>query len=164
MELLHKLKRPRGVIRMNVSRHGKLLWKAEFENLFVNAGLPALAALLAGDTAGEFAAAIGFGSGTAAPLVTDTGLTAPVYYKALASHSEDGSGDVTLNWTLASSGGTGDTGAIGITITELGLFGNTGSVSLPGTTAPAPLLARRTIAPIAFASGMNITGSWTFTF
>ena len=164
MELRDQLKRPRGKIRFSVSRHGKLLFKAEYENLYVNAGLPALAALLGGDYAGQFGAAIGFGSGANPPLVTDTALTAPVYYKALLSHSEDGLGDVTFNWSLASSGGSGDTGAIGITITELGLFGNTGSVGLPGSTAPAPLLARRTIAPLAFASGMTVTGSWILTF
>jgi len=162
MELLDRLKRPRGTIRFTVSRHGKLLYKVEYGNLYVNAGLPPLAALLGGDYAGKFASAIGFGSGSVAPSVTDTGLTAPAYYKALTSHSEDGAGDVTLNWTLSSSGG--DAAAEGITITELGLFANSASIALPGTTAPPPMLARKTIGPIAFASGMNLTGSWILTF
>jgi hypothetical protein len=144
-----------------VRRRGTLLYTLEIENLFVNAGLPALAKLLGGDTAGEFASVIGFGSGAGAPAVGDTALTAPAYYKSVDGHTVDGLGSVTFNWSLVS--GT-DTGAYGITIQELGLFANTGSVAMPGTTPPTPLLARRTIAPIAYASGMNITGSWTFTF
>ncbi len=145
---------------MIVFRRGRLLYEAAGENLFVNAGLPALAALLGGDTAGEFAAAIGFGSGAGAPTVNDTALTAPGYYKSLDSHSEDGNGSVTLNWSLT----TGDTGADGITIQELALFANHTGVGLPGTAAPAPMLARKTISPIVFGANMSLTGSWTLTF
>lgn len=153
-------KRPIGIVRFRLFRRGRLLWEIEARNLFVDAGRPALAALLGGDTAGEFAAAIGFGSGAAAATTGDIGLTAPAYYKTLDSHTEDGAGSVTFNWSLKAA----DVGAQGITIQELGLFANTGSVALPGALAPAPLLARRTITPIAFAAGMNITGSWTISF
>ena len=126
----------------------------------MNAGRPALAALLGGDTTGEFAAAVGFGSGLAAPAVTDSALTAPGYYKTLDSHSEDGNGSVTFNWSLTGA----DTGALGITIQELALFANHASAGLPGTTAPTPMLARKTIAPIVFGAGMSISGTWTLTF
>jgi hypothetical protein len=136
------------------------VYAAEGANLFVNAGRPALANLLGGDTAGEFASAVGFGSSGTAPSVTDTTLTAPSYYKAVDSHAQDGTGSVTFNWSL----GEPDTGAQGITIRELGLFADRTAVALPGTTEPTPLLARKTIAPISFTSGMNITGSWTLTF
>jgi hypothetical protein len=154
------MKRPKGLVRMRVCVGQRLLYSITEVNLFVNAGLPALAALLGGDTTGNFAAAIGFGSGSNAPTVNDTALTAPVYYKAIGSHSEDGNGNVTFNWSLTTS----DTGAQGITIQELALFANSASVTLPGTTAPSPMLARKTISPIIFGAGMNISGSWTLTF
>jgi hypothetical protein len=136
------------------------VWEYEGHNLFVNVGRPALAALLGGDTTGEFASAVGFGSGSTAPTVTDTALTAAAYYKALDGHSEDGNGGLTLNWSLT----TGDTGAQGITIQELAIFANHASATLPGTTAPTPMLARKTIAPIVFGAGMSISGTWTLTF
>jgi hypothetical protein len=166
------MKRPSGMVRMRVFRltgraasgagapRGRLIYEAAGENLFVNAGLPALAALMGGDTAGQFAAAIGFGSGAGAPTIEDIALSAPAYYKTLDSHSEDGAGSVTFNWSLT----TGDTGAQGITIQELALFANHANVGLPGTTAPAPMLARKTISPIVFAANMSVTGTWTLTF
>jgi hypothetical protein len=154
------MRRPIGTVRIHVVERGRVRWEYEGHNLFVNAGLPALAALLGGDTTGEFAAAVGFGTGSNSPLVTDTGLTTPAYYKALDSHSEDGNGSVTFNWSLT----TADTGADGITIQELAIFANHGSAGLPGTTAPTPMLARKTIAPIVFGTGMSISGTWTLTF
>lgn len=166
------MKRPCGFVRVSVYQwtrgtggrlpgsRRRLIFASAGENLFVNAGLPALAALMGGDTAGQFAAAIGFGTGSTAPTVNDTALTAPAYYKTLDAHSEDGSGSVTLNWSLTTS----DTGAQGITIQELALFANHGSVGLPGTAAPAPMLARKTISPIVFTANMSISGTWTLTF
>jgi hypothetical protein len=154
------MRRPNGIVRVRIVQDGRIVWAYEGRNLFVNAGLPALAALLGGDTTGQFAAAVGFGSGSNAPTVTDTGLTAPAYYKALDAHSEDGNGGLTLNWSLTTS----DTGADGLTIQELAIFANHSSTGLPGTTAPTPMLARKTIAPIVFGSGMSISGTWTLTF
>lgn len=158
------MKRPRGLVRIRLYRNGGLIWQLCDENLFVNAGLPALASLLGGDTTGQFASAVGFGSGATAPTVDDTVLTTPAYYKALDSHVENGttpgSGSVQFNWSLT----TADTGAQGITIQELGLFANPTAVALPGSNAPTILLARKTIAPISFGSGMSISGSWTLTF
>ncbi len=152
--------RPRGIVRFEIVERGRLIATIEEHNLFVNAGLPALAALMGGDTSGEFASAVGFGSGSATPTLTDSGLTAPSYYKSLDSHSEDGAGSVTFTWSL----GTGDTGAVGITIQELGLFANKTTVVLPGATQPTPILARKTINPIMFTSSMSLTGVWTLTF
>ncbi len=111
------MKRPIGIVRIRLVERGGAVWEYEGRNLFVNAGLPALAALLGGDTTGEFAAAVGFGTGSNAPTVSDTALTTPAYYKALDSHSEDGNGSVTFNWSLTTGGhrrggtyysGTGD--------------------------------------------------------
>ena len=67
---------------------------------------------------------------------------------------------VTFNWSLTAA----DIGALGITIQELALFANHASAGLPGTTAPTPMLARKTIAPIVFGAGMSISGTWTLTF
>jgi hypothetical protein len=49
--------RPRG--RVQLYRARRLIW--EGENIFVNAGLPALANLIAGVTSGQYITAIGFG-------------------------------------------------------------------------------------------------------
>jgi len=154
------MRSPIGIVRIRVLKRGRISLIYEGRNLFVNAGRPALAALIGGDTAGDFAAAIGFGSGSTAPTATDTALTAPGYYKALDSHSEDGSGSVTFAWSLTGA----DTGALGITVQELALFANHASAGLPSTTAPTPMLARKTIAPIVFGAGMSISGTWTLTF
>jgi len=126
-------RRPKGRIAFHESvpfgsgwRRGKLLW--ERDNLFVNAGLPALANLLAGVTAGEYALAVGFGSGNTAPTVADTDLNlAPKYYNAVGTHSFPSSGAVLFNYAI----GLTDYGATGITVQEIGLFGNSGSVALP---------------------------------
>lgn len=152
--------RPRGMVHLEVFEGDHLVLTIDDHNLFVNSGLPALAALMGGDTAGEFAAAVGFGSGSTTPALTDSGLTTPAYYKSLDSHSEDGAGSVTLNWSL----GVADTGAVGINIQELGLFANKTTVTLPGSTQPTPLLARKTINPILFTSSMSLSGVWTLTF
>jgi hypothetical protein len=154
------MRSPIGIVRIRLVKGGRIVWTYEGRNLFVNAGRPALAALLGGDTSGEFAAAVGFGTGSNAPTVTDTALTAPAYYKALDGHSEDGIGGLTLDWSLT----TADTGAQGITIQELAIFANHSSTGLPGTTAPTPMLARKTIAPMVFGTGMSISGTWTLTF
>lgn len=159
-KLSEELARPLGIVRVVVLEHAKPIAILEDYNLFVNSGLPALAALLGGDGAGEVAVAVGFGSGAAAPTLSDAGLSAPAYYKSLDSHSEDGAGSVTFNWSLT----TADPGAIGVTIQELGLFANKTTVILPGTNAPSPLLARKTINPITFTSSMSLLGTWTLTF
>src|ERR1700723_4625948 len=109
------MRRPIGIVRIRVLERGRVVWEYEGHNLFVNAGRPALAALLGGDTAGEFASAVGFGSGSTAPTVTDTALTAAAYYKALDGHSEDGNGGLTLNLSL----NTGETGGPGVPIPEV---------------------------------------------
>lgn len=124
--------RPKGVVRLYRDR--RLIWKAN--NLFVNSGLSVLANLIAGVTAGQNVAAIGFGSGSTGPAVTDTALTAtPAYYNAITSHSFPSAGSVQFNYAL----GTTDYGALGITIQELGLFANAASAALPaasGTGTP----------------------------
>lgn len=102
--------------------------------MFVNAGLPALANLIAGIAAGQFVTAIGFGSGAVTPAVTDTGLDAsPAYYNMIISHSFPSAGSVQFNYAL----GTADYGALGMTIQELGLFANSNAVGLPAANGSA---------------------------
>src|SRR5258708_35053756 len=98
------MRRATGIVRIRGVERGRVVWEQEGRNLFVNAGRPALAALLGGDTTGEFAAAVGFGSGSAAPTVADIALTAAAYYKALDSHSGDGNCGPTLNSSLTAAG------------------------------------------------------------
>jgi hypothetical protein len=125
--------RPTGIVRL--CERGLVLW--ECKNIFVNAGLPALANLVAGVTAGQYVTAMGFGSSAVAPAVTDTGLTAvPAYYNAIGVHTFPSSGSVQFNYSLL----TTDYGSNGMTIQELGLFANSASVGLPaaqGTSNPA---------------------------
>ncbi len=115
------------------SARGQASLVFELDNLYVNAGLPVLANLLAAGTAGYVAAAVGFGSGNTPPAVTDTDLTtAPKYYNAIGTHTIGPSGTVAagsvlFNYALA----TTDYAANPLTIQELGLFANSAGVVLP---------------------------------
>ena len=116
-------------------RRGRLLW--ERENLVVNAGLTALASLLGGVTTGQFVASVGFGSGSTGPLATDTALAAtPAYYNAVGAATIGPSGAIAAGTVqFAYSLVTADYAANPITISEMGLFGNTGGVNLPAAIA-----------------------------
>ncbi len=128
------VKRPDGIVR--IFSRGALLW--ECRNLFVNAGLPALANLMAGVTAGQYALAVGFGSGATAPTVNDTDLgAAPKYYNAVGAHTFPNSGSVQFNYALSA---TADYGALGTTVQEVGLFANGSAAAMPaaiGTANPS---------------------------
>jgi hypothetical protein len=125
------VKRPTGIVRL-FSR-GALVW--ECRNLFVNAGLPALANLMAGVTAGEYALAVGFGSSAAAPTVNDTDVgAAPKYYNAVGAHTFPSSGSVQFNYALTA---TADYGALGITVQEVGLFANGSAAAMPAAIGTA---------------------------
>lgn len=122
--------RPRGIVRLY--KRGRILWEAE--NLFVNSGLPLLANLISGVTAGQYVTAIGFGSGASAPSAGDTGLgAAPAYYNAIGATSFPSPGSVQFNYSLQ----TTDYGANGITVQELGLFANSAAVVLPSAVGTA---------------------------
>ncbi len=150
-------KKPKGIVRL--WHRGRLLW--ECENLFVNAGLTALANLIAGVTAGQYVSVIGFGSGTAAPAVGDTGLTSPYYFKSIDSYSFPSAGSAQFNYSLK----TTDTGVPNpLSITELGLFANSGSVALPGGIQPTPLIAHVSVPLFSYTGGGNYSGTWTLTF
>jgi hypothetical protein len=128
------MKRPSGIVR--IFSRGELVW--ECRNLFVNAGLPALASLMAGVTAGQYALVVGFGSGATTPTVTDTDLgAAPKYYNAVGAHTFPSSGSVQFNYALSAST---DYGALGMTVQEVGLYANVSAAAMPaaiGTANPA---------------------------
>jgi hypothetical protein len=119
-------RRPKGRVHTRAFRRGRLLWECERDNLFVNAGKPELANLLGNLGTGQFVGAVGWGSNGTAASLTDTALTNPSYYRAPASASVAGT-TLTIGLTI----GTSDPAAAGMTIQELGLFANTGAVSLP---------------------------------
>src|SRR5437660_4713585 len=122
--------RPRGIVRLY--EDGRVIW--ERANLFVNAGLPALANLIAGITAGQYVTAMGFGSGAALPAATDVGLSStPTYYNAIGAHSFPSSGSVQFAYSLL----TTDYAANSLTIQELGLFANSANVNLPSAQGTA---------------------------
>lgn len=150
IEIAHNLmRRPRGIVRLyeetlilpsprpgrgptlSAGESRRLIY--ERDNLYVNAGLPVLATLLAAGTPGYVVAAVGFGSGSIAPTVNDTDLTvAPKYYNAIGGHTIGPSGtvpagSVLFNYSLA----TTDYAANPLTIQELGLFANSGGHGLP---------------------------------
>ncbi|MGH7879119.1 MAG: hypothetical protein ACREQD_06435 [Candidatus Binataceae bacterium] len=117
---------------MRLYERGQTIW--ECSNIFVNAGLPALANLIAGISAGQYVSALGYGSSGLAPAATDTGLNAtPAYYNSVGSHTFPSSGSVQFNYSLL----TTDYGANGIAIQELGLFANSANVALPAVQGSA---------------------------
>ena len=127
----------RGIVRLYEGtdwRCRKLIWQRE--NLVVNSGLVALANLLGNQTTGNMVSAVGFGSGNVAPISTDVALTSsPAYYNAVGAivigpAGGVPSGSVLFNYALL----TTDYAANPLTIQELGLFGNTGTASLPAAT------------------------------
>ena len=139
MTIMKAVRRPTGRVALFESlpvcgswRRGKLIY--ECDNLFVNAGLPALANLMAGVTAGAYALAVGYGSGSTAPTLTDTDLGAtPKYYNAVGSHAFPSPGAVLFNYEIA----TTDYGANPLTVQELGLFANSATIALPSAVGTA---------------------------
>jgi hypothetical protein len=127
-------RRPRGLRisgAFTLFRDGKLICARR--NLVVNVAL-ANAARVAADSSPSLygVTLMGFGNGTTTPALADTGLGgAAQYFNALAGGTTwSGSGSVTFNYQLVST----DYGAVpGLAVTEIGLFGNTGSAAMPAS-------------------------------
>jgi len=159
-------RKPRGHVTIRAWRRGKLLWTREGDNLIVNAALGPIANLVGGAVVATNAiAVVGFGSGTTAPTVNDTDITAPAYYKAVASVSYPQSGYAQFTWEIV---GSTDTGAVGINVQELAFYANSGSVALPiaraaGAGAPnLTMMAHILLNVGVIASNGSYTGTWTF--
>src|SRR6202046_5912677 len=150
-----------GRIVVRAFKDGRFIWQIEKNNLIVTAHNVPTAHLLGGDVTNFSIAAMGFGSGTSAPAAGDTALTTPAYFRAVSSHSYPVAGQVQFNWALTS--GT-DTSAYGINIQEVGLFCNTGAVSLPTTGTPSMTLFAHALLGLGlYASGLTYSGTWTIT-
>lgn len=109
-------------------RNGVAVWTGR--NLVVNAGLSAFAHLTGGSTNGQSVAAVGYGSGSAAPTVGDTDLaTPPKYYNSIGVATYPSSGTVTFGFALTQT----DYAAYGMTIQEIGLYANVTGVMLPAS-------------------------------
>lgn len=117
--------KPRG--RVEVFCDGELVSRSR--NLVVASGLGAMANLIAGVTAGQSVSVAGFGSGSTAPASGDTDLgTEPKYYNAVGGHTFPSNGEVQFTFGLTVAV---DYAAAGITVTEVGLFGNAAAMALP---------------------------------
>lgn len=159
----------RGFVRIKAWKRGRLLWELERENTIVTASLPLIAKLVAGVYAGNFISVVGFGSGAPAdpPPATDSDLTAtPAYYNDVGAVSYPTPGQVQFPWTIDTTGP--DAAAVGLTISELGFFANTGAVGMPlsralGAGAPALTMYAHIVWPaFAVAASGIYQGTWTF--
>jgi hypothetical protein len=168
LEAAMRSKHVRGFVQMRAWHRGKLLWEIEGENTVVTAGLTPIANLVAGgSSAANSIAIVGFGSGSPPnpPLNTDTDFAAlPGYYKAVASVSFPAPGQATFAWQLV---GATDTDAVGMTVSEVGFFANTGSISLPlyraSGGAPNVTMVGHIVEPaFTVLSGGTYNGNWTF--
>ncbi|HUO06587.1 MAG TPA: hypothetical protein VMU16_15440 [Candidatus Binataceae bacterium] len=158
------MRKIRGFVELKKWERGRLLWTRTAENLIVNSALPLIANLVGGAAGTNLIGVVGFGSGSAAPQVTDTDITAPAYYKAIASVTYPSAGQAQFTWSLT---GAGDASAVGMTATELAFYANTGSVSLPvwrpsGTAPSLTMYAHILLNVGVIASGGSYTGTWTF--
>jgi len=155
-----------GFIQVKAWKRGRLLWTLERENLIVTAGKTPVAKLIGGTVSNESVTAIGFGSGTTAPAITDTDLGAtPAYYKALGTVTFPAAQQVQFAWSLS---GSSDSGAVGMNVQEVALFCNTGAVSLPITrpsgAAPAMTMFAHQLFPLGtIGAGTNYTATWLIT-
>ena len=156
--------RVRGIVAVQKWERGRLLWTRRGENLIVTAALPLIAKLVGGGAGTNIIGAVGFGSGGAAPQVTDTDITTPAYYNAVASVSYPSPGQAQFTWSLT---GSGDPSAVGMTVTELAFYANSGSVTLPvwrpsGAAPNLTMYAHILLNVGTIAGGGSYTGTWTF--
>ena len=119
------MRRARG--KVEIFCEGVLISRSR--NLVVDSAYVAMASLMSGGASNQAVAAAGFGSGTTAPALTDTDLGGePKYYNAVGGHTFPAAGEV--QFTIDLTVGV-DYAAAGITVTEVGLFGNSAAIALP---------------------------------
>jgi hypothetical protein len=137
---------PRGVLHVQVYRHGALIDEFEDDNLIVNGARDALARLIGGDVGGKTISKIGFGTASGGPSPNDTTLSS-AYVKPLAGKTYPAAGQVRFSWTLATSEANGKA------IREFGLICTDGS-----------LFSRKVRGVIEKENDISLSGTWTITF
>lgn len=125
---------------------GNLLQVVDDPNLIVNGGKQNMALLLSGAVTNRFISQIGFGEGTSAPLVTDSGLS-NVLMKFISSWDQPTTNSIRFNWVLTVAEANGKP------ISELGLF-----------TQAGVMVARKTFDTINKSASISLSGSWTLIF
>ena len=131
---------------------GEMVLSVDKKNLVVTTGKQRMAALLAIANPDFIIDGIVFGTGAAAPALTDTfaGITLP-FVKALGSSSYPTANSVKWDWSLELAENNG------VTIREIGLV----SGRAAGDEA---LFSRIVTDAIAKTSGLRLEGSWKITF
>jgi hypothetical protein len=133
------------------NERGELVYEFDKQNLVVTGGKSVMANLLAYANSDFVIDGIGFGTGSAAPALTDTGLTGS-FTKPLGAVSFPSPNSVKWEWVLDFSEFNGNT------LRELGLYS--------GFTSPDPatLFARIVTSPTVKTSTLRLEGSWKITF
>lgn len=146
MEICERVEAPRGVLRYDVYRSGRLIEQCCEQNLIVAGSKGLLAGLLGGAVSNKSVTKIGFGTNGTAPVSGNTALTG-AFLKAVGAPTYP-AGAVTFPFTL-------DAGeANGLAIIEFGLL-----------TADNTLFSRRVRATaINKAADISFIGSWTINF
>jgi len=124
---------------------GRLVEDYVDNNLVVTLGRKNVARLLAGDATGKKVSKIQVGTNSAAPALTDTGITNP-FTKAITSVTFPSDNEVMFNWILEANE------ANGMDICEFGLVNDDNL-----------LFARKIRTPIQKVSPMVIVGTWKIT-
>lgn len=133
------------IVATNV-RTGKVVDVFEENNLVVNGGRVAAAALISGNFTNRAITTIGFGTGGSNPNLTDTDLSGK-FTKALAGSTQGGDGTVVFSFSL------NENEANGMAIQEMGLF-----------TAGGVLFARKNRSVINKTADIRFDGTWTIKF
>lgn len=156
MHATEQLSMPRGVLVLNVWKHGELAGRIvdrhlierwDGKNLIVNGAKTQLAHLLGGDTTGRPITKIGFGTNGAAPNVNNTALTG-AFVKAVSTPTYPAANQVRFPFTLLTSE------ANGISIIEFGLLSTDDT-----------LFSRRVrTTAIVKDNTISFSGTWTISF
>src|SRR5258708_4353714 len=138
---------PTGIMTLNVYRRGLLIERSVLKNLVVTASKAPLANLLGGNVANNSVTTIGYGTGTAAPVIGNTGLTSP-FTKAVDAVTYPAAGQVSFAFSLATVEDNG------VALSQFGLFSRAGAlVSLLVSASPLNKL-----------SDISLAGTWVITF
>ncbi len=145
--MIDRARPPRGVLCVDIRRHGRLIASTRRHNLVV-AGHGAIhAALLGGAVTGKSIAQVGFGSSTSPAASGNTALSPDAYFKAVDSITYPASNQVAFSFSL------GLYEALGLSLSEYGLL-----------TSDGTLYARQVrAAPMLKDASLELAAVWTLT-